>query len=481
MKTFKKVMAVALSAAMVASMSTSVFAEAPTTTAGEANVLAFSAEAYVVPTTLKIALNPGGYTVIKTYKKTTDTAVNTSKTYYTFASNKYTKVASPAVADIATYYEADSTSTDKVISFNYGIVNKSTVAKDVKISLEASYTPAANKEAIEFVDAETFATPKTTANPLGAESDEMKMYLGVATVNATGITGVDTYYFKTKDTAIDTGKKYYTVSSGVYSEVTSPAVADIGTYYEQSSAMGTQVTADALGNVAMTAATTGVAPFVKGTSKTTAEVNCIMTKATYNVKSGENIDFSTTQTALADKIEITELGTTGSGSTLKTTGVTGFTIVGNLNDEADWTKADATAINIAPTYEFTDVNDKEANRAISGTLNQFGTNSTITLNSSTKDVTISVTGTVADAETLVGMPSVKMTGLKDGVIETWETIDNIGEYDLENYTLEKSGAFTCKIPATSVGYYDANTKCLITVKFSDGTVNTALITTPAAS
>lgn len=40
-------------------------------------------------------------------------------------------------------------------------------------------------------------------------------------------------YEKTTDTALDSSKTYYTLSNGTYTEVTSPKVADIGTYYEQ--------------------------------------------------------------------------------------------------------------------------------------------------------------------------------------------------------------------------------------------------------
>ncbi len=46
-------------------------------------------------------------------------------------------------------------------------------------------------------------------------------------------------YFKTSDTALDGAKTYYTESSGTYTEVSSPNVANIGTYYEKGKAYTT--------------------------------------------------------------------------------------------------------------------------------------------------------------------------------------------------------------------------------------------------
>ena len=50
------------------------------------------------------ALNPQTFAE---YAKTSDTAIVASKEYYTFAADTYTKVTTPNVADIATYYEKD--------------------------------------------------------------------------------------------------------------------------------------------------------------------------------------------------------------------------------------------------------------------------------------------------------------------------------------------------------------------------------------
>lgn len=51
-------------------------------------------------------INVNGVKETSTYALTADTAIDVSKTYYTVSSEVYTKVASPLVANIATYYEA---------------------------------------------------------------------------------------------------------------------------------------------------------------------------------------------------------------------------------------------------------------------------------------------------------------------------------------------------------------------------------------
>ena len=48
-------------------------------------------------------------------------------------------------------------------------------------------------------------------------------------------------YAKTTDVALDDGKTYYTKAGDVYSAVAEPAVADIGSYYEMTSAAGKNV------------------------------------------------------------------------------------------------------------------------------------------------------------------------------------------------------------------------------------------------
>lgn len=108
--------------------------------------------------------------VTASYALTSDTSLDTSKTYYTRSGDAepytYTAVTSPVVGDIGTYYEK---------------------------------------------------TLVTAGNPTDV-------------------------YNKTTDTAIDSAKTYYTRSgsegSYTYTEVTTPAVADIATYYEKTTVTG---------------------------------------------------------------------------------------------------------------------------------------------------------------------------------------------------------------------------------------------------
>jgi hypothetical protein len=58
------------------------------------------------------------------YTKTSDTSIDTSKTYYTKSGSgknvKYTPVESPAVGDIANYYEASESETPKYVTYVFG-------------------------------------------------------------------------------------------------------------------------------------------------------------------------------------------------------------------------------------------------------------------------------------------------------------------------------------------------------------------------
>lgn len=55
-----------------------------------------------------------------TYKLTSDTALDASKTYYTKSGSKYTAVVSPDVANIATYYEVDDEAHEEYTSYVLG-------------------------------------------------------------------------------------------------------------------------------------------------------------------------------------------------------------------------------------------------------------------------------------------------------------------------------------------------------------------------
>lgn len=172
------------------------------------------------------------------------------------------------------------------------------------------------------------------------------MYLAVASASALPTANT---YKKTADTSVTSGKTYYTKSGSTYTAVTSPAEASLGTYYEETTDIGTEITADELSDVTMTKATVGNQAFVTGTTnKADASIAYSLGAATYALKDGEIIDFDTAQGDLATKLEMSVLG-----------GVAGFTLTGAVNADADWSEADAAAITITPTYAVTDATGSE--------------------------------------------------------------------------------------------------------------------------
>lgn len=356
---FSKVAALVLSATMVFGSTVTAFAtdSEPQTQPGSGNILAYVNETYVVPTSLKVALNPGGLAVNIRYKKTEDTTVSTSKTYYTYDStnSKYVYVADPAGADIATLYEADQ-STDQIVSFNYGIVNESTKDKKVKITLDvAGEAASAHTEEglsdITFVDSAADATAKTSPTAeTGAGFGELKMYLAIAP--STAAPKADTYAKNTAEFA--SGTTYYTWdgTNKKYVEATGLTEFAANTqYFVSTDTIGTEIKSSELVDVDMDAvAAAKQTGFAAGETAGTAsaEIGYKLGKAAYAPKKGEIIDWSTTQAQLEDKVELTTIG-----------GTAAFTITGTMNTNADWTKAKATVLTITPTYDVKDADGTE--------------------------------------------------------------------------------------------------------------------------
>ncbi len=353
---FSKVIVLAMVATMVFGSTITAYATEPETEEGSGNILAYTSETYVVPTSLKIALNPSQLAVNIRYKKTADTTVSASKTYYTYDSenDKYVYVAKPADASIATYYEADQ-STDQVVSFNYGIANESTKDKKVGITLEVTGEATNNGDDyqdITFVDTAAEATAKSSASDeTGAGFGELKMFLTIAPSTAAPTTNT---YKKTADTTVDSSKKYYTWddTNKKYVEAANlSAFADGTEYYEATTTIGTRILASELADVSMTAvAADKKVAFKAGeeASSASASIGYKLDKATYALKTGEIVDWSTTQSALANKLELSALG-----------GTCAFTIDGVMNANADWTKAKATVLTITPTYDVKDADGTE--------------------------------------------------------------------------------------------------------------------------
>lgn len=98
----------------------------------------------------------GGYAKVATkYQLTSDVAIATGKTYYTRSGSGtsaspyvYTTVASPAVADIGTYYEVK---TDGSHELNFLIVEKSAVLQFTKHRVDKAIPPEDNPDADAWV------------------------------------------------------------------------------------------------------------------------------------------------------------------------------------------------------------------------------------------------------------------------------------------------------------------------------------------
>lgn len=267
LKNMKKVLAAVLSTTMVMGMSITTLANGEITSTGPTTGGSITAPIYsydttnvVVPTSYGVALNPDGLNV---------------------------KVS-------ATPSEA---TTSTVASKNYGIINKSSKDKLVKVGLSVTSTEVT--ESVTFVD--------TAAEATGAAKGEYKIYLEVVPADNTGV-----QIYDTQGTA------------GAPTTSTQPS---------------------ALAHVKMTKATSTV-PMKLGEN----EVAFKLGKADYSLKDGASLDLEGTNTNndVASLYEVTTLDTTA--------GVTGFTFDGAMNSNADWTKVTG-KVEITPTYTIETTDD----------------------------------------------------------------------------------------------------------------------------
>lgn len=416
MRNSKKWMTAVLTAAMVVSQVVPAFATSADivgggTTSGAANILAYSVDRIVVPTTLKVALNPNGYNLVKAYKELGDkdaakTARDKGKAIFirtydlanaewvykqvlktsTLGDDDDTVVImddTALAASTLTFYQYDFDKS-QIISLNYGIANKSTSDKVVQIDIKVNQdtNDKAGKLPIDFVDSRAKAEYDSTGTVEdSAKQDEMKMYLAVVAAKAAAPT-TDTFErvtewadeladvsLYTKDEngvyayiTADTGDGGVTVGNGT----TKPAgsVADkpnflkaLGTgesrtkLYKMSSVIGPEITAKQLSDVRMTVADQeNEVAFTPGKeNKANASIGFKLPQAEYGPDDGKDIfAFQATQETFGNSLQLNAL-----------TGVAGFTITGAMNKKVDWTRADTVALKIQPTYKVSDATGKE--------------------------------------------------------------------------------------------------------------------------
>lgn len=272
LKKMKKVLAAALSATMIMGMSMTVAANGEITSTSPTNptggsisapIFSYDITHVVVPTSYGVAFNPDGLEV------TVSTAT------------------SPTVATTAT-----------VASKNYGIINKSSKDKLVKVGLSVSSTEP--RETITFVDTAAKATTD-------AKKGEYKIFLEAVPADATPV-------------KVISGTTPATATATTPTTATQPAK---------------------LAHVVMTKAAAGKVPMQLGDN----EIAFKLEAATYALKSGESLDLenlsASTSNDVQSKYGVTDLNVNK--------GVTGFTFDGAMNTNADWTKVSG-QIQITPTY-----------------------------------------------------------------------------------------------------------------------------------
>lgn len=268
MSRMKKVFAVVLSASMVMGMAVPALAVDGTVDNGSgassvtAPIYSLDVAKVVVPSAYEVAFNPGRLAV-----KTGD----------------------------------GTTSTDQILSRNFGIINQSSKAKIVTVALNVE--DKNTNSPIKFVGSADEVT--------NAGMNEYAIYLEAVPADATEVQVGDT-----------------------------PASADNSTG------------AAALKNVTMTKSTTVVVPLSAGNN----ELQFVLGKATYSPKNGQDVTLGSsnnTSNDVSGNYELTALADDGKG-------ITAFTLTGSMKETAEWhTLADG--IEITPTYTLKTVEDAVLN------------------------------------------------------------------------------------------------------------------------
>lgn len=370
MNVSRKILGFALSVAIFGTQFTTAFATSSTDPAspggGDGNILDYTVEKVIVPTAIKIALNPNEYSVTTNYVEADAFAANT--VYYTEkAGGGYEKAATqPTNTNFgdATYYtRVDSIA--QVVSLNYGVANVSTEAKNIQVTMTASYAQESGADRtkdITFVDTAAKATKYIAGtNTEGAQPEELKMYLALAPSTAAP---TSTHYYYSVIRAHDgVTEDYYTRSGSTapytYTKVTladntafNAKVDTLGDgeyLYIKTKNLRQDATTSQLSDVAMTASTTtGVTKFDASTGGAKAVMAYKLSEATYSLKDNVTLDFDTTQASMENNVYVSAMGGTGA-----------FTITGAMNQIADWSKAKASKVTFTPVYKITDPDGAE--------------------------------------------------------------------------------------------------------------------------
>lgn len=361
LKSMKKVLAAALSTTMVMGMSMTALASGTITgttptkpVAGgsiTAPIYSYDTTNVVVPTSYGVAFNPDGLNI----------TVSTQ----------------PAV-----------TTTSTIASKNYGIINKSSKDKLVKVGFNITSTEPT--ESVTFVDTKDAATTD-------AEKGEYKIYLEVVPADTTDVQ--------------------------IYDASGNPE------------APTTQTAPSSLAHVKMDKATSTV-PMRLGDN----EVAFKLGKATYALKGG-SLDLEGT---LTDN----DVSTLYEPKTLDTSaGVTGFTFDGAMNSNADWTKVSG-KIEITPTYTVETTDNTVTVLNGTGAMTKVGPQ--ITLSTAGKVNITNLDGTLYSSMSLNdGTKDWPLVSGKDGTWNWDDAVDGVKEFTLgSNWMPSYLAGKTAKIVLT---------------------------------
>lgn len=314
MRNMKKAFAVVLSASMVMGMAVPAMADTVVDNgSGSGNVSApiysLDIAKVVVPSDYEVAFNPGGLDV------TTGTG----------------------------------TSNDQILSRNFGIINQSSKAKIVTVSLEIE--DENTDSPIKFVGSRTEVT--------NAGMNDFAIYLEAVPADATEV--------KVKDPAVSA---------------------------DETTAAGD------LKNVTMTTATAAAVPLTAGDN----ELQFILGKATYTPVSGSEVTLGTTTgNDVASNYELTGLAADGKG-------ITAFTLTGSMKDTAEWHTLTA-GIKITPTYTLKTVDDSAVTSSVKSGTGAVYENPSPTFASNAVGKITYTMGSGSDA--LASITSITMVGAGD--------------------------------------------------------------------
>ena len=120
------------------------------------------------------------------------------------------------------------------------LVDMDGIKNALNVTLGQAFKPTSkiitNDNGLQWLDTLYDANGRPLLSPSPADPMQMRLACGATTVPLVVLPnsdfGGDTIYVKTKDTALVTGKEYFTESSGQYTKVSSPNVSNIATYYE---------------------------------------------------------------------------------------------------------------------------------------------------------------------------------------------------------------------------------------------------------